>query len=49
MQRGNTCAGEHMSSPIFRLLQATPLGALKKNDNREKRRSLMSIERRRLT
>ena len=33
-------------SPIYSLSRATALGALKENDNRKKRRSLISMERR---
>ena len=35
-------------SPIYSLSRATALGALKENDNRKKRRSLISMERRRI-
>ena len=35
-------------SPICSLSRATALGALKENDNRKKRRSLISMERRRI-
>jgi hypothetical protein len=49
MQRGNTCAGEATAISDFIMSRATALGALKKNDNRKKRRSLISTERRRPT
>ena len=49
MQRGNTCAGEDTAIPDLQHVAATALGALKENDNRKKRRSLISTERRRPT
>jgi hypothetical protein len=49
MQRGNTCASEVRRSPICSMSRATALGALKENDNRKKRRSLIPTERQRPT
>jgi hypothetical protein len=49
MQRGNTCAGEDTAISDFGMSRATALEALKENDNRKKRRSLVSTARRRPT
>jgi hypothetical protein len=49
MQRGNACASEIRPTPICSMSRATALGALKKNDNRKKRCSLIATERRRPT
>jgi hypothetical protein len=42
MQRRNTCASEDAGISDLSMSRATAFGALKQNDNRKKRRSLIS-------